>query len=530
MVLAGALAPEDDFGGLQHDHQVQQEAVVFDVIEIVLQFRDGVLLGGTVLVLELGPAGDAGLHRVAFGVEGNVLLELRDELGPLGAGPDDAHLAAENVQELWQLIEAELAQHRTHSGDARVVLLRPLRLARRLRIFDHAAELEHVEVLAVQPDPPLTVEHRSAESVLQLDGQGAQRHHRQGDHHRQQAHEQVQTALGRPAQRRDAEAGGEDHPARVYQVDADFAGLALQETEQIETVDAANLAGQQLVDRQIAAAIVHGDHNLVGFALPGDREQRTVMVHVFVATIHAAVPGGAHIGHDAEATPVGLPADLPDGGGPFAGTEDEGAAAEDVLVGGAQKEVADTRKSGEGDQRGDDGYATGGRDGRESEPDGRQREPGQDEGHGQAGQRFLEVQALMKLIQSECDQAEADDGGQHQRLVPDRAVDQPVGLEIPVEPRPGGDIQRGKDHRAFRGSQQHYRQPQVVIEKAEWHQADMHRVSRWADRGFYQWVIKPHRTLPLIDIIGQRFQQVVMHSTELCETRSARMSQDNGVA
>src|SRR6056297_1326251 len=328
MVLAGALAPEDDFGGLQHDHQVQQEAVVLHVVEIVLQFLDGVLLGGTVLVLELGPAGDAGLHRVAFGVEGNVLLELRDELGPLGPGSDDTHLALEYVKELGQLIEAELAQHRTHSGDARVVLLRPLRLARRFRVFDHAAELEHVEGLAVEPDPPLAVEHRRPQPVLQLDGQGAQRHHRQGDDHRQQAHEQVQAALGRPAQRRDAKAGGEDHPARVYQVDTDLAGLALQETEKIQAVDAANLAGQQLVDRQIAAAVVHGDDDLVGFALPGDREQRTVMVHVFVATIHAAVPGRAHIGHDAETTPVGLPADLPDGGGPFAGTEYESPAAE----------------------------------------------------------------------------------------------------------------------------------------------------------------------------------------------------------
>ena len=50
--------------------------------------------------------------------------EVHEELGPLGARTDEAHLADEDVPELRQLVEATLSQEATDLGDARIVLLR----------------------------------------------------------------------------------------------------------------------------------------------------------------------------------------------------------------------------------------------------------------------------------------------------------------------------------------------------------------------------------------------------------------------
>ena len=63
--------------------------------------------GVAVFIADLGPAGDAGAHAVALPVVGDLLVQRFDELGALGAGADDRHLAAEDVEELRQFIEAD---------------------------------------------------------------------------------------------------------------------------------------------------------------------------------------------------------------------------------------------------------------------------------------------------------------------------------------------------------------------------------------------------------------------------------------
>ena len=70
--LAGALAREHHAHGLEQDHQVQQQRVVLDVVEVVLQLLLRVLDRRAVLVAHLRPAGDAGLDAVAHGVEGDL--------------------------------------------------------------------------------------------------------------------------------------------------------------------------------------------------------------------------------------------------------------------------------------------------------------------------------------------------------------------------------------------------------------------------------------------------------------------------
>src|SRR5690606_3090477 len=104
--------------GLEQDLEVHPQAHVLDVEEVVLQLLPDVLEVGVVAPLPLREAGDAGLDAVAAAVERDGLDVLLDEVGPLGAGPDEAHVAAEDVPELGDLVEAEAAQEAADGGHA----------------------------------------------------------------------------------------------------------------------------------------------------------------------------------------------------------------------------------------------------------------------------------------------------------------------------------------------------------------------------------------------------------------------------
>ena len=66
-----------------------------------------------------------GLDLVAQHVLRDAVLELLDEVGPLGTRADDRHVAAQHVPELRQLVEVAAAQPAADRRAARVVLARP---------------------------------------------------------------------------------------------------------------------------------------------------------------------------------------------------------------------------------------------------------------------------------------------------------------------------------------------------------------------------------------------------------------------
>ena len=93
------------------------------------------------------------------------------EAGALGAGADQAHVAAEDVEELRQLVDALGADEGTDAGDAGVSFGGPAGTGG-LGIDPHAAELQQREDLAVQADALLAIHHRAAR--LELDQAGDQ--------------------------------------------------------------------------------------------------------------------------------------------------------------------------------------------------------------------------------------------------------------------------------------------------------------------------------------------------------------------
>src|SRR5207237_161190 len=101
-------AQEHHLDRIEDDRQVEEQRLALDVVEVVLELLQHVLRRRAVLAAHLRVTGDAGLHVEALLEERHLLIELLDEDGPLGARADHAHVAAEDVPELRELVETRL--------------------------------------------------------------------------------------------------------------------------------------------------------------------------------------------------------------------------------------------------------------------------------------------------------------------------------------------------------------------------------------------------------------------------------------
>ena len=117
-------------------------------------------------------------------------LELVDEAEALGAGAHHAHLSAQDVPELWHLIEAALAQETSDARHTGIVAGRPPGTVA-LGIDGHGAQFPDLEraaggdgqpavrsaqlpaAAAVMTHPVLAIEHRARR--VELDDQSEQR-------------------------------------------------------------------------------------------------------------------------------------------------------------------------------------------------------------------------------------------------------------------------------------------------------------------------------------------------------------------
>ncbi len=152
---------------------------MLDVIKIVLDLDAGIIGIGGITVHHLSPAADPWPHDMTIHVEGDLPLELIDEGALLRPRPNQAHVPLEDVEELRQLVDAQLADHLAHPGDAHVAILSKL-CTGLLRILAHAAELVDAKILVALPHPVLQEHH--GPRALQLDEDG--RHQHQGGEQR----------------------------------------------------------------------------------------------------------------------------------------------------------------------------------------------------------------------------------------------------------------------------------------------------------------------------------------------------------
>src|SRR5207248_10847864 len=158
------------------DPQVEEGRAVLDVPDVEL---DPLRPGQHSAAVHLRPAGDAGLHVEPVPLPFVVLLDL---VAQRRSWPDHAHLATDDVPELWQLVERELAQEPARARDTGVVAVDGEPGADCLGTDDHRPQLEELEVGAVPAHARLAIEDRPA--VLELDGERSEREERRGDKER----------------------------------------------------------------------------------------------------------------------------------------------------------------------------------------------------------------------------------------------------------------------------------------------------------------------------------------------------------
>src|SRR5690349_720221 len=134
-----AVDTEDVPEGLYQDLQIEAEPPGLEVVEVVF---DPLLDRGVAPpAVDLRPASNPLLDLVAEHVAGHEAPELLDEARTLGARTDEAHLASEHVDELWQLVETSPSQADAEGGAARIVSARPHGPGLGLRVHPHRSEL-----------------------------------------------------------------------------------------------------------------------------------------------------------------------------------------------------------------------------------------------------------------------------------------------------------------------------------------------------------------------------------------------------
>src|SRR5262245_59754264 len=119
-------------------------------------FFPSVLERSAVWITDLRPSGQPRFDQVTLGVIRDHLFELLDEDRAFWPRPDQAHLAANDVEQLGQFIDPQFANPSAHSRYARIAFVGPDR-AVRLGVHAHRTELDDPERLVMKPDPFLQV-------------------------------------------------------------------------------------------------------------------------------------------------------------------------------------------------------------------------------------------------------------------------------------------------------------------------------------------------------------------------------------
>ena len=175
--------------------QIQQRADVLDVIEVVGQLAADAAQVGVGRKLHLGQPRNAGPHGQALAVGRQLALQFREELRPFRPRPDQAHVAAQDVQQLRQFVEMRGPHEPADPRDARVAGHRPTRPRQRLAVMDHGANLINREEPAATADADLRVKGGAARG--QLDDQGGRGDERQGDRSQHQSRREIDGVLAR---------------------------------------------------------------------------------------------------------------------------------------------------------------------------------------------------------------------------------------------------------------------------------------------------------------------------------------------
>lgn len=156
------LLHEENLRSGEHDLEVFEEAGLRDIHQI---HQELVVRRRIILAIDLGIAGESALGLEAEVPLGEFFFVLGGNLGALGAGAYDGHVAFQYVQELREFIEADSADEAADGGDAGIVLTGgESRYAVFFGIHAHTAEFVDREYLPVFGEAVLLVKGGAAVS------------------------------------------------------------------------------------------------------------------------------------------------------------------------------------------------------------------------------------------------------------------------------------------------------------------------------------------------------------------------------
>src|SRR5258708_14078788 len=123
--LSSSTAEQNRFDRLKHNDRIECQALVLDVVKLVLQLLPRVFDRRAVRILDLRPAGQARRDQMPLFVIRNFLSQLGHKMRTLRTRADKAHVAAQDVPELRNLVDANLAYETAHARRAIVFRLCP---------------------------------------------------------------------------------------------------------------------------------------------------------------------------------------------------------------------------------------------------------------------------------------------------------------------------------------------------------------------------------------------------------------------
>ncbi len=123
----------------------------------------------------------------------NSLRNLFTKCGRSRAGPDDAHIALQCVEELWQLVQVCRAQENADRCSTRIVDASPLRVILFAGAHSHGAKPQHPEGVTVESDSFLHEENWPA--ACQLDCKSRQQKERSAEQQNEGRKSYIEDAL-----------------------------------------------------------------------------------------------------------------------------------------------------------------------------------------------------------------------------------------------------------------------------------------------------------------------------------------------
>src|SRR5271165_275640 len=147
--------------------------------------------------VDLRPAGDARLDAMSMDIFfDRVDIEATAGLHRNGmrSRTDQRHIAAQHIDQLRQLIDAQSTQDATDTGDPRVVWHGALRPRLVAPVDIHRAKFEHPDHVVIETEALLNKKYRS--SAIELDQQRGDRHQRTEKDHQKRAEDLVFYPLG----------------------------------------------------------------------------------------------------------------------------------------------------------------------------------------------------------------------------------------------------------------------------------------------------------------------------------------------